>query len=108
MLLGEEHFTASVINPLLNVLRNKVLVASGTDTTLVADIKERICNYLESKYIAGHSNLEDTINIASFLDPSVAWGLARGVYLMALTTQPSLEDYNVVYSVHACAARYNN
>ena len=39
---------------------------------------------------------------------AVAWGLARGVYLVALTTQPSLEDYNVVYSVHACAARYNN
>ena len=38
----------------------------------------------------------------------VAWGLARGVYLVALTTQPSLEDYNVFYSVHACAARYNN
>ena len=41
-------------------------------------------------------------------DTSIAWGLARGVYLVALTTQPSLEDYNMVYSVHACAARYNN
>ena len=68
MLSGEERVTASAIKPLLNVLQNKVLVASGTDTTLVADIKERICNYLESKYL-GHSNFEDTINIASFLDP---------------------------------------
>ena len=68
MLSGREHATASAIKLLLNVLRNKVLVASGTDTTLVADIKERICNYLESKYL-GHSNFEDTINIASFLDP---------------------------------------
>ena len=38
----------------------------------------------------------------------VAWGLAHDVYLMVLTTQPSLEDYNMVYSVHACAARYNS
>ena len=68
MLSGEERVTASAIKPLLNVLRNMVLVASDTDTTLVADIKERICNYLESKYL-GHSNFEDTINIASFLDP---------------------------------------
>ena len=68
MLSGEERVTASAIKPLLNVLRNKVLVASGTDTTLVADIKERICNHLESKYL-GHSNFEHTINIASFLDP---------------------------------------
>ena len=65
---GEEHVTASAIKPPLNVLRNKVLVAPATDTTLVADIKERICNYLESKYL-GYSNFEDTINIASFLDP---------------------------------------
>ena len=36
---------------------------------MVADIKERICNYLESKYLAGHSNFEDTINVASFLNP---------------------------------------
>ena len=34
----------------------------------------------------------------------VVWG----VYLVALTTQPSLEDHNVVYSLYACAARYNN
>ena len=68
MLSGEERVTASAIKPLLNVLRNKVLVASGTDTTLVADIQDRICNYLESKYL-GHSNFEDTINIASFPDP---------------------------------------
>ena len=68
MLSGEERVTASAIKPLLNVLRNKILVVSVTDTTLVADIKERICNYLESKYL-GHSNFEDTINIASFLDP---------------------------------------
>ena len=68
MLSGEERITASAIKSLLNVLRNKVLVASDTVTTLVADIKERICNYLESKYL-GHSNFEDTINIASFLDP---------------------------------------
>ena len=68
MLSGEERVTASAMKPLLNVLRNKVLVASVTDTTLVVDIKERICNYLESKYL-GHSNFEDTINIASFLDP---------------------------------------
>jgi len=46
-------------------LQNKVLVASLTDTTLVADIKERIC---KSKYF-GHADFEDTINIASFLDP---------------------------------------
>ena len=44
----------------------------------------------------------------SYVSGCVAWGLARGVYLVVLTTQPSLEDYNVVYSVHACAARYNN
>ena len=68
MLSGEERITASAIKSLLNVLRNKVLVVSDTVTTLVADIKERICNYLESKYL-GHSNFEDTINIASFLDP---------------------------------------
>ena len=68
MLSGEERVTASAIKPLLNVLRNKVLVASLTDTTLVADIKERICNYLESKYF-GHADFEDTINIASFFDP---------------------------------------
>ena len=42
MLSGEERVTASAIKPLLNVLQNKVLVASGTDTTLVADIKEII------------------------------------------------------------------
>ena len=68
MLSGKERVTASAIKPLLNVLRNKVLVAPATDTTLVADIKERICNYLETKYI-GYSNFEDTINMASFLDP---------------------------------------
>ena len=43
MLSGEECVTASAIKQLLNVLRNKVLVASVTDTTLVSDIKERIC-----------------------------------------------------------------
>ena len=44
------------------------MVAPATDTTLVADIKERICNLPRIKYL-GHSNFEDTINIASFLDP---------------------------------------
>ena len=68
ILSDEECVTASAIKPLLNVLRNKVLVASVTDTTLIADIKERICNYLESKYLE-HLNFEDTINIARFLDP---------------------------------------
>ena len=45
-------------------------IASLTDTiyTLVSDIKERICNYLESKYL-GHAYFEDTINIANFVDP---------------------------------------
>ena len=51
-----------------HVLQKKVLVASDTDTTLISDIKERIYNYLESKYL-GNADFEDTINIASFLDP---------------------------------------
>ena len=55
MLSGKESIRVSAIKPLLNFLRNiiinKVLVASATDATLVADIKERICNYLESKYL---------------------------------------------------------
>ena len=68
MLSGKEHITASAFKPLWNVLWNEVLVASVTDTTLVAHIQERICNYLESKYLR-HSNFEDTIKIVSFLDP---------------------------------------
>ena len=68
ILSGEERVTASAIKPLLHVLQKKVLVASDTDTTLVSDIKERIYNYLESKYL-GNADFEDTINIASFLDP---------------------------------------
>ena len=48
MLSGKECVTASAIKSLLFVLRNKVVIASVTDTTLVTDIKARICNYLES------------------------------------------------------------
>ena len=36
------------------------------------------------------------------LNACVAWGLARSIYLVVFTTQPSLENYNMVYSVHAC------
>ena len=68
MLSGKDCVTVSAIKPLLSVLQNKVLIASVPDTALVADIKDRICNCLKSKYL-GHSNFEDTINTASFLEP---------------------------------------
>jgi len=47
------------------------VVASATDTNLVAELKKGYvhCNYRESKHLS-HSNFEDTVNIiASFLDP---------------------------------------
>jgi len=46
------------------------LAVSPTDPTLVADIKEKVINYLMKKYF-GQSDFDELINIASFLDPRV-------------------------------------
>jgi len=67
ILSGEEH----VITPsaLLDLL-HKILAESPLDTTLVADIKQRIINYLMAKYF-DQSDFDKLINTASFLDPRV-------------------------------------
>ncbi|XP_065899760.1 E3 SUMO-protein ligase ZBED1-like [Dysidea avara] len=68
-LSGEERVTASAIKPLLDLLQRKTLATSPADTTLVTDIKERIINYLMTKY--DQSDFDKLINVSSFLDPRV-------------------------------------
>jgi len=69
-LSGEVHVTASAIKPLLNLLQNKTLAISSSDATFVADIKERVNDYLMAKY-SDEPDFDDLINIAGFLDPRV-------------------------------------
>jgi len=69
-LSGEERVTASAIKPLLDLLQNKTLAISPSDASLVADIKERVNDYLMAKYF-DEPDFDDLIGIASFLDPRV-------------------------------------
>ena len=59
-----------LFKPLLDLLQKKTLAVSPTDPTLVADIKERVINYLMTKYF-GQSDFDYLINIARYLDPRV-------------------------------------
>lgn len=65
----ERYVTVSSLRPLLHHLETEILVEQEgeTDTTLTADIKERVCISLKSRY--ADENVSELIDKAAFLDP---------------------------------------
>ena len=67
MLSGEKCVTLSSLRPILHIFKTDVLSESDEDTTLTADIKRRILEYMEGKY--EDSRISELLDVASFLDP---------------------------------------
>ena len=67
MLSGEEQVTLSTLNTVLHILKTKVLSESADDTTLSAEIKDKVLTYLESKY--SDSAVREMLNVTSYIDP---------------------------------------
>lgn len=67
MLSGEKCVTLSSLRPVLHIFKTDVLAESDENTTLTADIKRRILEYMEDKY--QDDRISELLDIASFLDP---------------------------------------
>ena len=67
MLSGEQKVTVSAINPVLHILKTKVLKACEDDTDLTKTIKQRVLDNLLEKY--DDADIEELLNVCTYLDP---------------------------------------
>ena len=67
ILSGEKYATFSAMIPLLKHIIDDVLCEDDEDTTLTADIKQKVITYLQDKY--EDATLKDLLYTASLLDP---------------------------------------
>ena len=67
MLSGEKRVTLSALKTVMHILKTEVLTESLDDTTLTADVKCRILDYMEEKY--SDSEISKLLNLSSYIDP---------------------------------------
>ena len=64
---GEKYVTFSALIPLLKHIIDDVLCEDNEDTTLTADVKQKVITYLQDKY--EDTTLKDLLYTVSLLDP---------------------------------------
>ena len=66
-LSGEQCVTISAISAVLSIFKKDILATCQDDTTLTADIKSSIMEYMEGKY--SDSCTRELLHVSSYLDP---------------------------------------
>ncbi|KAK0156656.1 Zinc finger BED domain-containing protein 1 [Merluccius polli] len=66
-LSGESYASVSYVKPVLHLLKTSVLAEKEGDTDLTKDIKEKILDYMNTKY--DDPATPELLDVASFMDP---------------------------------------
>ena len=64
---GEKYVSISAIKPLMRHLEDILLQEKEEESELTKNIKQRIFEYMESKY--SDPSIQDLLNLCTFLDP---------------------------------------